>query len=71
MDNTGEIIFDEGGNPCSDDYLFMDGLEVFNYRLSEVPRLVEYTMMKNKISENGIDLYIFHQANKYMMEFLR
>jgi 3-oxoacyl-[acyl-carrier-protein] synthase III len=68
---TGNLKFDETGNPISDDFLFMDGSEIFSFTLSEIPKLVHNTLLTNKIGIDKIKLFIFHQANKYLMEFLR
>lgn len=66
-----DLIFDESNNPRSSDYLFMEGSEIFNFTLEAVPILVADTLSKNNLSKKDIDLFIFHQANKYMMNFLR
>lgn len=63
--------FDEQGNPFSSDHLFMDGTEIFNFTLETVPLLVTDTLLKNTMSQDDIDLFVFHQANKYMLNFLR
>lgn len=59
------------GNPVSSDYLFMEGSEIFNFTLAAVPVLVENTLKMNDIQQSDVDLFIFHQANKYMLNFLR
>lgn len=61
----------EDGNIYSSDHLYMNGSEIFNFTLDAVPQLVEETLYKNSLEKNAIDLFVFHQANKYMMEFLR
>jgi 3-oxoacyl-[acyl-carrier-protein] synthase-3 len=68
MDDLG---FDENGNPTSSDHLFMDGSEIFNFTLEMVPVLVEQTLQKNNLSFTDINLFVFHQANKYLLNFLR
>lgn len=55
----------------TDDFLFMDGSEVFNFTLASVPRLVESCLKKSGCEKEKIDYYIFHQANAYMLEHLR
>jgi 3-oxoacyl-[acyl-carrier-protein] synthase-3 len=70
-EKTGEICFDETNTPISDDYLYMNGSEIFTFTLDAVPTLVDNTLMKNKLIKEDIDLFVFHQANKYMMDFLR
>jgi 3-oxoacyl-[acyl-carrier-protein] synthase-3 len=65
------VHFDENNNPISPDYIYMDGSEIFSFTLRSVPVLVEKTIEKNKITKEAVDMYIFHQANKYMLDFLR
>lgn len=66
-----DLEFDENGNPLSSDYLYMNGAEIFNFTLDAVPPLVRDTLLKNDSEMKDIDLFIFHQANKYMINFLR
>ena len=66
-----DLQFDESGNPSSSDHLYMDGSEIFNFTLEMVPVLVDQTLEKNEINKEDIDLFVFHQANKYMLNFLR
>lgn len=53
-----------GRNPS---YIYMDGAEVFNFTLKTVPHLVSDA---KKLSNEGIDYYLFHQANKFMLDYL-
>ena len=66
-----DLQFDESGNPTSSDYIFMDGSEIFNFTLEMVPVLIAQTLKINNLLKEDIDLFIFHQANKYMLNFLR
>ena len=68
---TNEITFDENGNPASPDYLFMNGTEIFSFTLETVPVLIKEILKKNSFVQSDIDLFVLHQANKYMLEFLR
>lgn len=70
-DKKGDLKFDENGTPLSSDYLYMNGSEIFTFTLDNVPPLVENTLKANMISKEEIDLFVFHQANKYMLDFLR
>jgi 3-oxoacyl-[acyl-carrier-protein] synthase III len=65
------IIWDEGGNPISPDHLYMNGTEIFNFTLETVPHLINEILSKNGKLQEDIDLFVLHQANRYMMEFLR
>jgi 3-oxoacyl-[acyl-carrier-protein] synthase-3 len=67
----GDMKFDEGGNPVCSDNLFMNGTEIFNFTLESVPELTRKTLSVNKMVQEDVDLFVFHQANKYMLEFLR
>lgn len=67
----GDLVFDESGNPASSDYLYMNGGEIFNFTAEAVPILVEQVLVKNQLSKDDIQLFVFHQANKYMMNYLR
>ncbi len=66
-----DLTFDENGNPRSSDYLYMDGGAIFNFTADAVPPLVEDILAKNNIQETDVNLYVFHQANKYMINYLR
>lgn len=66
-----DLIFDNSGNPVSSDYLYMDGTGIFNFTLENIPSLVDKTLVVNELTKKEIDLYIFHQANKYMLDFLQ
>ena len=62
---------DNDGNFASDNSLFMNGPEIFNFTIDNIPSVVENTLQKNKLTIEDIDFVIFHQANKYMLEYLR
>ena len=66
-----DLTFDENGNPVSSDYLFMNGPEIFSFTLKVVPRMVKDVLAKSGLVKDNIDLFVFHQANKYMLTFLR
>ena len=65
-----DVVFDKSGNPISSDHLYMNGSEIFNFTLETVPDLVETVMEKNALQKEDINLYVFHQANKYMLDCL-
>jgi 3-oxoacyl-[acyl-carrier-protein] synthase III len=68
---TAVTAEDESGNVRSQDSLFMDGAEIFNFTLSAVPKSVNALLEKAGLALDQIDVFIFHQANKYMLEHLR
>lgn len=62
---------DEDGNIRSKNNLYMNGPEIFNFTIEVIPRLVDDTLKKNNLKKEDIDFFVFHQANKYILEFLR
>ena len=71
-DKANDLIFDEkNGNPISSDYLFMDGSEIFAFTLTHVPKLIKKVLAKNNLEQTDVDLFVMHQANKYMLDFLK
>jgi 3-oxoacyl-[acyl-carrier-protein] synthase-3 len=70
-ESSGECIYDENGNPISDDFLYMNGSEIFSFTQSVVPEMVNNLLVKHKLNKDEINLFIFHQANRYMLNFLR
>lgn len=62
---------DENGTPLSSDHLYMDGKAIFDFTSDIVPPMIEETLQKNKLTAEDVDLYVFHQANKYMINYLR
>ena len=66
-----DLIFDENNNPTSSDFLYMNGSEIFNFTSESVPCLIKNVLKKNKLTQIDINLFVFHQANKYMMNYLR
>lgn len=66
-ESTSILNTDESGNSRSKEHLYMDGMEIFNFAISTV-----VPHIKALIDESpGITAAIFHQANKYMLEFMR
>lgn len=51
--------------------LHMNGPEVYKFTLDCVPKSVEDCLEKNDLELSDIDLFIFHQANAYMLRSLR
>ena len=62
---------DEDGNIVSGDNLYMHGGNVFNFTADVVPDMVEKLLTKSALKHEEVDLWVFHQANKYMINYLR
>lgn len=68
---TGVVTIDEDGHEKHDDYLYMNGSAIFNFTLEAVPVLMKEILVKNNISKEDVDYYVFHQANKFMLNTIR
>ena len=62
---------DEDGNIVSGDHLYMHGGNVFNFTADVVPDMVEKLLKKSGLQQDEVNLWVFHQANKYMINYLR
>lgn len=51
--------------------LFMNGPQIFSFTLKAVPRLVNAMLRKCGRTLDDVDLFVFHQANQYMLDHLR
>ena len=54
-----------------DGKLFMDGPEIFNFTLDVAPKTMNEVLARNNLTHEDIDLYVFHQANKFMLDTIR
>ena len=50
--------------------LFMNGPEILKFALEQIPKSLQSTIKKNKILKKNIDFFLFHQANKYIVDVL-
>lgn len=48
----------------------MDGRAILDFMLSRVPAAVEDCVLRNGLQLQDIDIFVFHQASKYMLELL-
>ncbi len=60
---------DDEGNIRTGEHLCMNGMEVFNFGLREVPKDVKKILELSNLSAETVDLVLFHQANKFMTDF--
>ena len=68
---NGKESVDEDGHVRRDDYLYMNGSEVFNFTLDIVPTMMQNVLCKNGLDQDSVDFYVFHQANKFMLSTIR
>lgn len=68
---TKKSTVDVEGHNRYDDYLYMDGGGIFNFTLDAVPVMMNEILAKNAMSKDDVDYYVFHQANKFMLDTIR
>lgn len=68
---TGFSMEDDEGHVWYDDHLYMNGGAIFNFTLDAVPAMLNLVLEKNGMQKDDVDYYIFHQANKFMLDTIR
>lgn len=61
----------EPGIYRSDEHLYMDGMAIMNFAISEVPLLIKQILEKRGWPQDEVDIYGLHQANSFMLNYLR
>lgn len=64
---TGVPAEDEAGNFRSQENLFMDGAEIFNFSIQVEPKAVRELVEYAGVGFDEIDYFVFHQANRYIL----
>ena len=59
----------EDGNIRNDLEVFMDGMDVFNFAISKVPKSIKQLLKETGKTIDDVDYLVFHQANLFMMDF--
>ena len=62
---------DQYGNYRTNLNLYMNGSAISDFALDVVPETVKSVLAKTNLSKEDIDYYVFHQANKFMLEYLQ
>ncbi len=71
-DNLGDNSYDDKGVFISNnDYLFIDGKKTFEFSASDVPKILNTNLTLNNMSKDEVDLFIFSQTNKFMLDYIR
>ncbi|MDR0520107.1 MAG: ketoacyl-ACP synthase III [Clostridiales Family XIII bacterium] len=69
-EKTSERRLDGDGSARSDEDFYMDGMGVFTFAVREVPLLIDGLASLHGIAKDGVDDFLFHQANAYMLKFI-
>jgi 3-oxoacyl-[acyl-carrier-protein] synthase-3 len=66
-----EPVEDAEGNWRGPENLYMNGAELFSFTMKEVPSAVSGLLSRTGTTLADYDLFVFHQANRYMLNHLR
>jgi 3-oxoacyl-[acyl-carrier-protein] synthase-3 len=61
---------DAEGNTRTQENTFMNGAAVFHFAISTVPKMMQNILAKLEVTMDQVDLVLFHQANRYMLDYL-
>ncbi len=71
IDFNAAMETDASGNQRTKNDIYMDGPEIFNFTLEVVPTTMADVLAKNGLQKKDIDLFVFHQANAFMLNTIR
>lgn len=71
VDYSAEEIEDASGNRRTKNNVFMSGPDIFNFTLDIVPKTMDEVCRKNGLTRDEVDFFVFHQANKFMLDTIR
>jgi 3-oxoacyl-[acyl-carrier-protein] synthase-3 len=67
---TELLIKDEAGNTRNQNHIYMDGTEVYNFVMHEVPPMFSELFDKYGMTFSQVDYFMCHQPNRFMLERL-
>ncbi len=70
VDTLAEKVVDEHGNIRSDEHGYMNGSDVFNFAIREVPADIKRLVEFSGVTLEQVDYFVLHQANNYMNSYL-
>ena len=70
-EETKKAFLREDGGVRSDEDLYMNGREIFNFAIKRVPELIEEILEFSGTKKEDIDYFLLHQANAYILQNIR
>ncbi len=61
---------DKGGNVRTPESIDMEGLGVWSFINSAVPRQIDKYLKRTGLALGDVDLFVFHQASQMTLDFL-
>lgn len=70
VETLKERVVDEYGNIRSDEQGYMNGGDVFNFVIREIPKDIKKIVQFSGKDLDSIDYFVFHQANNFINSYL-
>lgn len=70
LETLKERVVDEYGNIRSDEQGYMNGGDVFNFVIREIPKDIKRIAEFSGVNLADLDYYVFHQANNFINSYL-
>ena len=70
VETLKEKVVDEYGNIRSEEQGYMNGSDVFNFVIREIPRDIKKIVEWSGVDIQELDYYVFHQANNFINSYL-
>lgn len=65
-----ERVVDEYGNIRNEEQGYMNGADVFNFVIVEIPKDLKRLLAETGTDVHSLDYYVFHQANNFINSYL-
>lgn len=70
LETLKERVVDEYGNIRNEEQGYMNGADVFNFVIREIPKDIKRILEYSACEIDNIDYYVFHQANNFINSYL-
>ena len=70
-DATKEVFVDDDGNERTKNDLYMNGMEIMRFALTEVPEVIEQLLAYAVLKKEDVGIFAFHQPNKLILDYLK
>jgi len=72
LDESSNVLFeDKSSNLRSPSDLYMNGNAIYTFTMKKIPIIFNEILESNNMTLNDIDLVVFHQANKFILDTIQ
>jgi 3-oxoacyl-[acyl-carrier-protein] synthase-3 len=70
-ETTSQIMYDKDNNGRTEENLFMDGMSIFNFAITNVHKDINTLIENMGWEKEDVGLFALHQANDFMVNYIR